>query len=83
MKIVVNNDEMLGRTNDGVIAVKFYAMQKQIDNLHEENKQLEENWEQLKQWLEEEIRQSGSKYDRCYYEEFLDKIKELEGDKNE
>lgn len=31
----VKNDELLGRTNDGIIAVKFYAMQKQIDDLQQ------------------------------------------------
>lgn len=62
---------------------QWEVLKKEFVEFAKEKKQLEENWEQLKQWLEEEIRQSGSKYDRCYYEEFLDKIKELEGGSNE
>lgn len=33
--IEVKNDELLGKTNDGIIAVKLYAMQKQIDDLQQ------------------------------------------------
>ncbi len=41
--------------------------------------QLQNNWNELKKWAEEEIRQSGSKYDRWGYEACLDKMQELEG----
>ena len=40
--IEVKNDELLGRTNDGVIAVNFYAMQKQIDDLQNQNVELQQ-----------------------------------------
>lgn len=40
MNINVENDAMLGRNNDSIYATKFYVMQKQIDDLQQENKQL-------------------------------------------
>lgn len=40
MTINVENDAMLGRNNDSIYATKFYVMQKQIDDLQQENKQL-------------------------------------------
>ena len=42
MTINVENDAMLGRNNDSIYATKFYVMQKQIDDLQQENKQLKE-----------------------------------------
>ncbi len=40
MTINVENDAMLGRNNDSIYATKFYVMQKQIDDLQQENEQL-------------------------------------------
>lgn len=42
MNINVENDAMLERNNDSIYATKFYVMQKQIDELRQENKQLKE-----------------------------------------
>ncbi len=42
MTINVENDAMLGRNNDSIYATKFYVMQKQIDDLQQENKQLKD-----------------------------------------
>ena len=42
MNINVENDAMPGRNNDSIYATKFYVMQKQINELRQENKQLKE-----------------------------------------
>ena len=40
MNINVENDAMLEINNDSIYATKFYVMQKQIDELQQENKKL-------------------------------------------
>lgn len=86
MIINVENDAMLGRNNDSIYATKFYVMQKQIDELQQENKQLKDNWNKLKEWLEKEsddrINPNNDKwltgvYDA--YRETIDKMQEMEG----
>ena len=70
--IEVKNDELLGRTNDGVIAVKFYAMQKQIDDLQ---KEIEELQQRIKTYEDPEDLTLMFMY--CN-EKAKDKIKELQ-----
>lgn len=57
-----------------------------IKNVHLENKQLKDNWNKLKEWLNNEIK-SNEEYDKfnnsewqgyCFFYKFLDKVKELE-----
>lgn len=55
---------------------------KKIDNLQQENNQLKEQRQELRSWLEEQINQRCSKYERCALDDCLKKINELEG-KNE
>lgn len=43
MIINIKNDAMLGRNNDNVYEIKFNLMQKQIEHLQKENKQLKED----------------------------------------
>ncbi len=47
MIINVKNDAMIGKNDDSIYATKFYAMQKQVDELQQENKQLKERIEYL------------------------------------
>ena len=49
-----------------------------IEQLEKQKIQLENNWNELKKWLEEEKGQYG-KDNRCWYESVLDKMQELEG----
>lgn len=75
--------EELGNNYD----LKLYEMGisalKEIENLQQENKQLKDNWNELKKWLEE----NESFDDYCNETTFtsvLDKMQELEGsDSNE
>lgn len=46
MNIEVKNAEMLGRT-DSIYTIKFYVMQKQIDELQQKNQKLQERIEYL------------------------------------
>lgn len=49
-----------------------------IEFLQKYYQQLQNNWNELKKWLEEEITQWG-KYEGYRYEVVLDKMQELEG----
>lgn len=70
MKIEVKNDAMLGRTNNTTLHIELMKLQ-------QENKQLKDNWNELKKYLEEKM----SIYEYQEASNFyvvLDKIKELE-----
>lgn len=41
------------KIEDDIYATKFYVMQKQIDELQQENKQLKNNWNKLREWTKE------------------------------
>ncbi len=57
--------------NDSIYATKFYTMQKQIDDLQQENKQLKDNRDKLKEELRK-IRQSTfTKYGKNEWENCL------------
>jgi hypothetical protein len=57
--------------NDSIYATKFYTMQKQIDDLQQENKQLKYNRDKLKEELRK-IRQSTfTKYGKNEWENCL------------
>lgn len=45
--IDVKNDAMLGRINDGVIAVKLYSLEKQLEKKDKEIEEMKERWEEL------------------------------------
>lgn len=47
--------------------------------LKQENKQLKDNWNKLKEWLEEESKLKGSETAYLYYGRVKDKMQELEG----
>lgn len=53
--------------------------------LKKENKQLKDNWNELKKWLEEESKLKGSETAYLYYGNVQDKMQELEqeSDSNE
>lgn len=53
-------------------------LQQERNNYKELYEKEKGNWNELKEWLEEEISQCGSKYDRWGYEECLDKMQEIE-----
>ena len=90
MTINVENDAMLGRNNDSIYATKFYVMQKQIDDLQQENKQLKDNWNKLKEYCEEtKLKEFEKSYGKRYGKTFtqaeiivcnmiLDKMQEIE-----
>ena len=70
---------------DGIYAMRFASQQMLIDKLQQENKQLKDNWNKLKKWLEKELgdRINPNKdkwltgiYDA--YRETIDKMQELE-----
>ncbi len=50
MTIDVKNDEMLGRT-DSIYATRFYVMQKQIDELQQENEKYKKVIDKLNKYL--------------------------------
>ena len=58
-----------------------------IKNAIAENKQLKDNWNKLKEWLEEEIQDSlntwGEVYPRDTYKNVLEQMQEIEGGMNE
>ena len=62
--------------------ISLDVLNKYVRNINK-LEQLQNNWNELKKWAEEEIRQSGSKYDRWGYEECLNKMQELEQGKDE
>lgn len=64
MTINVENDTMLGRNNDSIYATKFYIMQKQIDELQQENKKQKEVINKAIEYIE------GHKYTMKHYEPY-------------
>lgn len=89
IEIEIKNSEMLGRT-DSVYATKFYVMQKQIDKLQQENQQLKDNWDKLKEYIKEtKLKEFEKSYGKRFGKTFtqtevivcnmiLDKMQELE-----
>lgn len=98
MIINVDNDAMLGKDNDSIYTTKFYIMQKQINELQQENnqlsrevdmwnkkyndmfdenKQLKDNWNKLRECLKD-VMNSSEDDDRDFVETILDIIQELE-----
>jgi len=62
---------------------QWEVLKKEFVEFAKEKKQLEENWEQLKQWLEKNIDKDLKHSTMIYIWEVLWKIKELEGGSNE
>ena len=54
-----------------------------IEQLEQKNKQLQNNWNELKKWLEEESKLKGSETAYLYYGKVLNKMQELEQGKDE
>ena len=83
MNINVESDAMLKINNDSIYATKFYAMQKQIDELQQENKQLKEVIDKarecIKNFLHSEayINSDGDAITNNYYEDTLDILNEV------
>lgn len=51
--------------------------------LEQENKELKDNWNKLKEWLEEESKLKGTETAYLYYGRVKDKMQEIEGGMNE
>lgn len=74
MNINVEHDAMLERNKDSIYATKFYVMQKQIDELQQENKLLKNNWNKLKKWLEKSWEESQD----IWFVKIIKKMQQLE-----
>ena len=51
--IDVKNDAMLGRINDGVIAVKLYSLEKQLEEKDKEIERLNSIIKEVREYIEE------------------------------
>ena len=73
--------------NDLMTSGYISMISNQCDKLREENNQLKEQRQELRSWLEEETKKSGSSIDLSIrihtIQEVLNKLNELEGGKNE
>ena len=74
-----------GRGNDESCTITFVNPE-YIKQLEQENKQLKDNWNKLKEWIKEdtEVAETNFEMGRCFnMYDLLNKMQEIEGGMNE
>lgn len=64
---------------DGIYAMRFASQQMLIDKLQQENKQLKDNWNELKEWASNFYNSEEVGWAGCGMRYTLEKMQELEG----
>ena len=74
------------KTSDEVLLMNGFQHINQlipyINDLQQENKELKDNWNKLKEWLEETIEQYGG-FAKYRFESVYNKMQEIEGGMND
>ena len=86
-KQVLTNGALNYYQTPQTVLVRDELIRNYITNLQKQNTELKDNWNKLKEWLEEEIQDSlntwGEVYPRDTYKKVLEQIQEIEGGMNE